>query len=333
MTHSTFRTARLAGAAALAAVALLATGCSGSADANAGDTSEGKTSITVLHAPINYEPVYIAEKEGFFDEVGLDVTIQPGGTAQDNLGQLAGGSADIGIISWDAAVTATAEGVPIKLISNNAVVSTEFDTSGVVVREDSGITDMAGLEGKTIAFNSIGSGGNVPVLQALAEAGVDPDTVTQVAIPFASMQAALENSQVDAVFPSDSYYAQITAVDDFAVIANPSREFRGGLGITIWSATESWLEANASTAEKFNEAMSKAAAFYSDPANVDVVFEVRAEVSGQSLEDVAKAPLVPAALETDVAVSQSTTDALEEFGLVENPKSVDDILWAEAPRT
>lgn len=38
-------------------------------------------------------------------------------------------------------------------------------------------------------------------------------------------------------------------------------------------------------------------------------------------------------LAIDPEVSQNTTDALEEFGMVENPKSVDEILWEGAPRT
>lgn len=335
MTHRTIRAARWGAAAALTtATALIATGCAGADDtaaAGSDGAGEGKTAITVVHAAINYEPLYLAEQEGFFDEVGLDVTIAPGGTAQDNLGQLAGGSADISVISWDAAVTATAEGLPIKVISNNAVISTEFDTSGVVVREDSGITSMADLAGKTIAFNSIGSGGNVPVLQALEDAGVDPDEVTQVALPYASMVSALEQSQVDAIFPSDSFYAHALENDAFTVIANPSREYRGGLGITLWAATEPWLAANAATAEKFNEAMAMAVEFYSDPEHVDDVYQVRADVTGQPL-DAVKFNLAEYALATDVAVSQATTDALAAFGFVEKPKPVDEILWEGAPR-
>ncbi|GGF00043.1 ABC transporter substrate-binding protein [Mycetocola zhadangensis] len=317
------------GVVAMAAVAALSLAACSSPDAPAAD---GKPiELTVLHAPINYEAVYLAEEQGFFKDASLDVTIVPGGTAQDNLGQLAGGSADISIVSWDAAVTATAEDLPIKLISGNGIISTEVDTSGVFVRGDSGITSIADLKGKTIAFNSVGSGGNVPVLQAMAEAGLDPKEVTQVALPFASMQTALENSQVDAIFPSDSFYSQVKAVDTFAEISNPSREFRGGLGITLWAVTEPWLAQNAETAKKFNGAMEKAVEFYSDPANIDAVYEVRSEVSGQPIDDV-KGALVEYSLAIDPKVSQDTTDALAEFGFVTDPKSVDDILWTEAPR-
>ena len=316
-----------------ATVSLLAMGTTmlaacGSTTAEGNEVEE----ISVLHAPINYEPLYIAQKEGFFEEVGLDVEIRPGGTAQDNLSQLSGGSVDISTVSWDAAVTATAEDLPIKLLSGAGVISDEIDTSGVVVRKDSDIDDVADLQGKTIAFNSLNSGGNVPVLQSLKDAGVDLESVEQVALPFASMQTSLTNKQVDAIFPSDSFYAQILKDDSFEVIANPSREYRSDLGITLWAATEAWLAENGDTAEKFNEAMAKAIDFYNDENNVDAVYEVRSEVTGQALEDV-KSPLIGQQLEIDPEVSQSTTDALEEFGLVSNPKSVDEILWEGAPRT
>lgn len=316
-------------------VAALAMACAGVMVLTAcgGDAAESATSksITVLHAPINYEPLYIAEQQGFFDEVGLDVNIRPGGTAQDNLSQLLGGSADVSTVSWDAAVTATSENLPIKLISGAGLISDVADTSGIVVRKDSGITDLSDLEGKTIAFNSLGSGGNVPVLQALTDAGVNLDKVEQVALPFASMRTSLSGSQVDAIFPSDSFYSQVISDDSFQVLAHPSREYRAGLGITLWAATDTWLKENGETAEKFNEAMEKAVDFYNDEANVDAVYEVRSEVTGNSIEDV-KGPLVEQQVAIDPEVSQKTTDALEEFGMISTPKSVDEILWEGAPR-
>lgn len=318
------------GALAMACAGVLVLAACGGDGGDGG--GEGAEQLTVLHAPINYEPLYIAEKEGFFEEAGLDVEIRPGGTAQDNLSQLSGGSADISTVSWDAAVTATAEGLPIKLVSGAGLISDEIDTSGVVVRKDSGITELSQLEGKTIAFNSLGSGGNVPAQQALSDAGVNLDGVEYVALPYASMRTALTNGQVDAIFPSDSFYNQVTSDEDNLVIANPSREYRGGLGITLWAGTGPWLEQNGETAEKFNEAMEKAVDFYNDEANVDAVYEVRSEVTGSPIDEV-KSPLVEQRLAIDPEVSQNTTDALEEFGMVENPKSVDEILWEGAPRT
>lgn len=325
MRHGTQTGLRIAAAAG---ALLVLSACGGDAS---GDEAGDSDKLTVLHAPINYEAVYIAEREGYFDEVGLDVEIRPGGTAQDNLGQLAGGSADLSIISWDVAVSSTQEGVPIQVVSSNAVVSEEFDTSAVFVREDSDIESMADLEGRTIAFNSVGTGGNVPVLQALEAEGVDADSVTQVAIPYASMEAALENGQVDAVFPSDSYFHQISANEDYKAIAHPSREFRGGLPITLWAGTDEWLEQNPETAERFVEAMTKAIEFYSDESNRETVLEIRSEVSGQDIEEV-DWQFVPFDISVDVETARSTTEALQEFGVVDNPEDVDDILWEGAPR-
>ncbi|WP_345751338.1 ABC transporter substrate-binding protein [Microbacterium rhizophilus] len=341
MKHSTLqRTARWAGVAAIAAIALFATACSGGTPAPAaggGDADSGerpgKTDITVIHAPINYEPVYIAEQEGYFDEVGLNVTIKPGGTPQDNLAQVSGGSADLAIISWDVAVTATSENLPVKVVSANAVVSTEFDTSGIVVRADSGIESLKDLEGKTVAFNDLGSGGNVAVKQSFEAAGVDPSKVEDVLIPFAGMQAALEGAQVDAAFPSDAFYAQLSNDPTYKVIDNPSREFRGGLPITLWAATDPWLQQNPGTADKFNEAMQKAADFYNDEANLDAVLAIRSEITGKPVDEVPKT-LTPAALETPAGIAEETTQALKEFGFIDNePKSVDEILWEDAPRS
>lgn len=332
------RAARRAGAVALAlATATVLAACSsgGSTTDNGssnGDSDAAETvDLRVLMAPINYEVAHIALNEGYFAEQNLNVELLDGGTAQDNMAQLAGGSADISILSWDATVTATAQGVPVTLIGGNAIVSDEFDTSGVFVRADSGITDIAELKGKTVAFNSLGTGGNVPVFQALEEAGVAADEITAVAIPYASMQAALEQDQVDAVLAADSFFAQINSNDDYVAISHPVREFRAGLGITLWGVDDAWLAENEEVAERFLAAIDQAITWYEDEANLDAILELRAEVTGQPVENVSKL-MVPFTTAVNVEVSQSVTDALEAFGLVTSPKTVDEIVWSGAPR-
>ncbi len=321
-----FKRATALGVAIAATVALAAcsTGGGDAGGSDSGGDSSTPVDLRVLMAPINYEVAHIALDQGFFTDEGLNVTLLDGGTAQDNMAQLAGGSADISILSWDATVTATAQGVPVKLIGGNAVVSDEFDTSGVFVRADSGITSIADLKGKTIAFNSLGTGGNVPVFQALEAAGISTDQVT--------MQAALEGSQVDAVLAADSFYAQISADPTYTDIAHPVREYRAGLGITLWGVDTTWLDSNQDTATHFIAAIDKAIDWYNDPANKQAVLELRSQVTGQPVDKVSTL-MVPFDTAINVKVSQDVTDALEKFGLVENPKSVDDILWSGAPRS
>lgn len=286
-----------------------------------------------MTAPINCELPHIAAQQGFFEEAGLDVTITPGGTPQDNLAQIMGGSADLTIVSWDTMVTASAEDLPVLAVAGQGVVSSTVDTSGLLVGADSGITSVADLTGKTIAFNDLGGGPHIVTQQAFKEAGIDVGDFEAVKLPYASMQAALEAGQVDAVFPADSFYEQMSSNSAFSVIANPTREFRADLPITLFAATTQWLAENPGTATKFIEAMEKAEAFYEDEANHDAVLQIRQDV-GQITPEQAEAMHAEFSVPMPLDVTQSVTDALVEYGAVENAENVKtsrELIWEQAP--
>lgn len=321
---------RVFGASAAAAALLAVTACQ-SAETPATEASAPAETITILYAGIAYEPLLLAEQEGYFEEAGLDVDIKAGGPPQDNLAQAVGGSADIIAAAWDTMVISTAEGMPVEVIAGNSVVSDTVDTSGVVVRADSGIETLADLEGKTVAFDSVGAGGTSEFNTALTEASVDPSSVEIVAIPYASMQASLENGQVDAVFPSDPFYQQIAEVESNTVIANPVRETRSGVPITLWAATSEWLAQNPDSASAFIKALDKGIEFYNDPANLDAVLEVRAEVSQQSIDEVSSS-LTDMRSAIDDDATTAAIQQLVDADKVENPLSVDEIVWSETPR-
>ena len=322
-------------AVALVAVAGIAalTGCQGGS-AEAGGEG-GTDSITIIHAPVNYEVAYIAQQEGFFEQVGLDVTINPGGTPQDNLAQAMGGSADLTIVAWDTLVTASAESIPVLAVASSGVVAEDYDTSGILVAADSDINSVADLADKQVAFSDLGGGPHIVTQQAFIAAGLEPSQLDAVKIPFASMQAALEGGQVDAVYPSDSFYSQMANNPDFKVIANPTREFRAGLPITLWAASEQWLTENPETATKFIEAMELATDFYNDPANHDAIIDIRMQVSEISAEQ-AEAMQTEFGVSIPLGVSQSVTDALIELGAVENGDAVppsSELVWENSPTT
>ncbi|MER7798383.1 ABC transporter substrate-binding protein [Microbacterium sp. NPDC096154] len=311
-----------------AGCALALIGCApGGTSAPAAD---GADAVTVLYAPIAYEPLFIAEQEGFFEDAGLEVEIKRGGPPQDNLAQAIGGSADIITAAWDTMTTSTSEGVPVRVIAGNSVVSDTVDTSGLIVRADSGIDELADLQGRTIAFDSLGAGGSAEVYAALADAGIGKDEVRPVAVPYAGMAAALEAGQVDAVFPSEPFYTPLATDAADRVIANPVRETRAGAPITLWAASTPWLEANGDTAARFLEAMDRAIAFYEDEANLDAVKAIRAEVSQTPLAEVSDT-LVPMRLAIDTDAVSTAVDQLVDFGTVDRAVPVEDILWRDAP--
>lgn len=317
--------------AAMAALSLAA--CGGSPDAGAAAGKDGgKSSIKLVVAPIQFETAYLAEKQGYFKEAGLDVEIVTGADPAANLAMAVSGEADITTGSWISVATSASKGVPVTVISGNGVVDPKTANSGVLVNPDSGIKTIADLKGKTIGVVGVKTGSDIPVLQAVEDAGLKVEDIKEVAIPYSGMQAAIEQKTVDAVVPADTFYHQMIDAG-YKSIATPVLEYQANMPVTVWTATKEWVAANPGTAEKFNEAMEKAEEFYSDKANIDAVKAVTAEVNQVDVAKVNAANYVPVSVAVNTKTGQAGIDAMEHFGLVKDPVSAEELLWDKAPRT
>ncbi|MDO6588138.1 ABC transporter substrate-binding protein [Salipiger sp. 1_MG-2023] len=91
---------------------------------------------------------YVAEAMGFYDEEGLDVTIQPGGPNINVETMVASGANTFGIASGTEGVLASrAKGLPIKAIGIDQQVTPYV----YVTKPDSGIKTAADFKGKKVA--------------------------------------------------------------------------------------------------------------------------------------------------------------------------------------
>ncbi len=119
---------------------------------------------------------YVAKDKGFYDEVDLDVTINPGGPDIAPPQVIAGGGADV-IIDWMPSALASREkGVALVNIAQ------PFKRSGMMLtcRKDSGIRTPADFRGHTLGVWFFGN--EYPFLSWMAKLGIPttggPDGVT-----------------------------------------------------------------------------------------------------------------------------------------------------------
>ncbi|MHB9093848.1 MAG: ABC transporter substrate-binding protein [Eubacteriales bacterium] len=117
---------------------------------------------------------YVAEKEGFYQEVGLvpgkNLEIQgyPHGVAI--MQKFGSGELDIAYVGVaPATLKRINDGVDVRIIGG-----VEGQDSGLVVRNDRGIKSVAGLEGKTVAVPAIGNVQYVILEKAIRKAGLKP---------------------------------------------------------------------------------------------------------------------------------------------------------------
>lgn len=117
---------------------------------------------------------YMAAAKGFYKEVGLNVTIKPGGPDIAPTQVLAGKQADI-VVDWMPSAMASREaGVPL------VNVAQIFDKSGLMLtcKKKSGITSPKDFKGKTLG---VWYGGNeYPFLNWMSKLGYKPDTDIKV---------------------------------------------------------------------------------------------------------------------------------------------------------
>ena len=116
---------------------------------------------------------YVAKEKGFYDDVGLDVTVNPGGPDIAPPQVIAGGGADV-IVDWMPSALASREkGVPLVNIAQ------PFKKSGMMLtcRKDSGITKPEDFRGKTLGVWFYGN--EYPFLSWMAKLGIPTDGSAQ----------------------------------------------------------------------------------------------------------------------------------------------------------
>jgi len=109
---------------------------------------------------------YVAKDKGFYDEVGLDVTIKAGGPDINPSQVIAGGGADV-VLDWMPSALATREkGVPLVNIAQ------PFQRSGMMLtcRKETGIVKPEDFKGKTLGVWFAGN--EYPFLSWMSQLGL-----------------------------------------------------------------------------------------------------------------------------------------------------------------
>ncbi len=248
MKHSTHVWTTMAAMAA--ASALVLTGCSGSggddsSGGSGGSADDGLTPVTLQlqwFAQAQFSGYYAALDQGYFEDEGLDVTIQEGGVDIVPQTVLADGQADFAIAWVPKALASIEQGAGI------TDVGQIFQRSGTlqVSFADDGITSASDLSGKKVG--NWGFGNEFELFAGITEAGLDPaKDVTLVQQQF-DMSALLSGDIDAAQAMTYNEYAQVLETvnpetgelytpDDFTTI-DWNDEGTAMLQDAIWANTE-----------------------------------------------------------------------------------------------
>lgn len=254
-------------AMALVGVAMAATlaACSNPAPVETGGAETGGElrTVNVVGVPVvDMAALYVGEKQGFFEEQGLELNIEFGNGTAAAIPALLAGQYDIQYGGSINLLQAVDSGIPVEAIAvggRTTGVQGE-DHGGLLVLEDSPVQTAKDLEGKTVAVNALHGLHEAAIYASVTKAGGDPSKVNFVEMALGDMGAALENGQIDAASTSEPFLGLLQSqgarlLTSIYVDADPD------FVTAIYFATSEKIKSDPELIEKFNAALEKSFAY------------------------------------------------------------------------
>lgn len=296
----------LAATAALTTPLLLA-GCTGVAPGGGGAAG---TTLRVGVLPIvGAAPLTLAVEEGMFAAAGLTVSVDPVQSGAIALPALVAGELDILFGNHVSTIAARAQRLDVVIIAEAS--RAQPDNFAVVTMPDSAVSRPADLAGRTIGVNALNNIATLTVSAVLRAAGVAPQEVTFVEIPFPELANALGNRRVDAVFLAEPFLTGARRTLDVATIVDPCSGPTEGLPIDGYVTTERYAERHPATVRAFHASLVEAQRRCADRRVLEplLVSSTRVDPDTAALISASAYPT-----STDAAAIQRVADLMVEFG-------------------
>lgn len=270
--------------ALLAAISVLLTGCGGDSPAVSPTEPDAPSPVETGDVPadelipvrvgtvpvISSAPLFIAVREGIFEDEGLAVETQVVQGTGPTVSAVLSGEAEFGFAATVPLMIAVSEGVPIRIVANSDDTATteEADVSSVAVRSDSDIESILDLQGRTVATNTLNNISDLAVRTRIAQEGGDPAAVQFVEIPLPEMVGALSEGRVEAIALTEPFSTAAEAAGHVLIDRMYYRAFPAA-SISGFFASEAFIAANPDVVARFQRAIDRAADLArSDPAVV-----------------------------------------------------------------
>ncbi len=164
-------------------------------------------SITVGYIPISiYAPVYVAEAKGYYDALGLDVTLQAFAGGTDPIALTGSGDVDFAAVGAGPAFwNSLALGLPIQIVAPGHAEGSPVATPLMISRDaclSGEIASVADLRDRRVSINARG-GTEYWLGAALATGGLTIDDVDLQTIGFPDAVAALDTGAIDAAMVAE----------------------------------------------------------------------------------------------------------------------------------
>ena len=221
-------------------------------------------------------PFLMSASRGYFEDEGVDVSIDSGSGSAQTINRVASGAYDMGFGDMNALVEFRSNNPDAPSLSAVYVVY-DGSPAAVFALKESGIEEPADLAGKTLAAPSFDTGRRAWALFARAN-GLEPDSVSWDSVDPALREQLLASGDVDAI--TGFYFTSLLnlerrGVDADDLVVMPFPEYGVELYGNVIVARDSFIEENPEAVAGFLRAFTRGLReTVADPAAaVDYVYE------------------------------------------------------------
>jgi aliphatic sulfonates family ABC transporter substrate-binding protein len=224
----------------------------------AGLTSPGVAQGDKIKLTLGWQPTmngarfFVAEAEGLFGEEGLDVNLIKFTAGPPFFAAFQSASIDVGFLGFQPAVTAVAQGIPIKIV---AVENDAGGAEGLVARTDSGIKSLPDLRGKKVATKR-GSSAHTALLTGLQVGGLKETDIQLIDLDVTALLPAFRKGDIHAAWYWEPWMGLLKR--EGGLVVTTDRDIKLPVGI-LWAAREAWLQKNAEAMQRLLRILDKAA--------------------------------------------------------------------------
>jgi NitT/TauT family transport system substrate-binding protein len=252
---------RIAAVAAAVLVTGLVAGCTNAPAEPAVETLDpaNPVAITVGTLPAgDYAPLYLAIQEGYFEEEGLDVTVEIIAGGAVGVTQLVSGELDFTSATWANTLAAVSQGLEVEVV-REGTDSNKEGINGVIVDSASGFTDIEDLRGKTLSVNTLQSATELQIRDCLATGGLEPGDYELVEVPFPEVGAAVTQGRIAGGLVPEPFVT-IGKAQGLEPLFFPSvcNEDQQNSPLITWDSSSKFIDENPAVVAAFVRAMDKA---------------------------------------------------------------------------
>jgi len=262
--------------------------CSAALFVGCGNKEEkGLTEVTlneVAHS-IFYAPQYAAIELGYFEEEGIDLTLQTGFGADKTMTAVVSGEADIGFMGSEASIYAYSQGAEDYVV--NFAQLTQRAGNFLVAREK--LTDFTWEDLKD-QYVLGGRRGGMPQMvfeYILRKNSIDPenDLTIDQSIDFGSTAAAFSGGQADFTVEFEPHATMLELEGKGYVVASLGVD-SGYVPYTAYSARRSYLAEHPDIVQKFTNALQKGMDYVNAHTPEEIAVTIQPQFAETDLETI-----------------------------------------------